>query len=138
MRDVNRERQDFRRLDLNLHPLSGGPDLGIIVTGIGDDLIDHGVGVVGVVVEEDQFLGAGAHGDIHRLAPMAVSPTFFAGVVLIRQVLRVVDQHIGTFGQFADVLIEHGMPRLVVGGVDDDFVFGFQTETQASLGMIQP
>src|SRR3954462_13973799 len=58
MRDVNRKQRDSRSSELDLHAFRGGPDFGVVVAGVGNDLVDHRVGMVGIVVEKHQFLCA--------------------------------------------------------------------------------
>src|SRR5256885_2132827 len=54
------------------------------------------------------------------------------------EVLTIVDQNVSAFGQLADIFVEDGMAGLVIGGVDDHFVLGLETEAEASLGMVEP
>ncbi len=52
--------------------------------------------------------------------------------------MRVIDQHISSFSQLADVLVELFVARFVVRGVDEHFVFGLKPEPQAPLWMVEP
>ena len=70
---------EIQDLQLDLHPLGGGADFGIVAAGVGDDFVDDGVGVVGVVMVENQFFRAAFHHDIDGLAPVAVAPAAAAG-----------------------------------------------------------
>src|SRR5579872_5694781 len=94
--------------------------------------------MLGVMVEEDQFLGAAFHHDIHRLAPVRVSPAALAGGVLFRKVLRVIDEQVGAFGELAYVLVEDRMSGFVIRRVHDDLIIGLNAEAQAALRMVQP
>ncbi len=69
---------------------------------------------------------------------MAVSPAVAAGLVLFRKILSIVDEDICAFSEFADGFIENGIAGLVVGGVDENSIFGFQAEAHASLRMVEP
>src|SRR5689334_6290767 len=94
--------------------------------------------MVGIVVEENEFLGAAFHDDIYGFAPMAVSPAALLGLVLVRQILRVVDEQVGPFGQLTNVLIKERMSGLVIRSVDQHALFGFDAETQAALRVVEP
>src|SRR5579864_1609172 len=94
--------------------------------------------MIGIVVEENQLAGAAFHDNVHSLTPMAMSPSALVGLVLFREVLRVINQHIRSFCQLADAFIKYGMAGFVVRGVDQHLSFGLQTETKAALRMIQP
>ena len=65
--------------------------------------VDDDVAVVGIVMVEDEFLDAALLGDIDGLAPVAVSPAAAASFVFVGKILRVVDEHVGAFGQIAHV-----------------------------------
>src|SRR5262249_24645005 len=58
----------------DLHSLCGGPDLRIVLASLGHNGIDALIGVVGIVVEEDEFLCAAFHHHIHGFTPVAMSP----------------------------------------------------------------
>ena len=94
--------------------------------------------MVRIVVEEDQFLGAAFHHNIDRFTPVAVAPAAFPGGVLLRQILRVIDEDVRAFRELAHVLVEDGVSRLIVSGIDNHFIFGLNAEAEASLGMIEP
>ncbi len=123
---------------MHLHAFAGGADARVVVLGLAHDAVDGFIAVVGIVVEKHQFFGAALHRDVDAFAPRAVSPALFELLVLVGQVLRVVDEHVGALCQFAHVLVEHGMAGLVIGGVDQDAVLGLQAETEAALRMVQP
>ena len=130
-------RKNWGQLELDLHPLGGGADFGIVITGIFDDRVDDGVGVLGIVMVENQFFGAAFHDDVDGLAPMAVSPAATAGDVFFGKVLRVVDEYVGTVGQFAHGFVKVCIAGLIVRGVNQNAIFGLQTEPHASLRVIQ-
>src|SRR5208337_1905944 len=111
---------------------------GIVVAGLVNDLVDDGVGVVGIVVEEDEFLRAALHYHVDGFAPVTVSPAAAVGFVFLGKILCIVDEHVRAFSQFADSFVEVGIAGLVVGGVDEDSVFGFEAEAHASLRMVEP
>src|ERR1700733_4386753 len=69
---------------------------------------------------------------------MAVSPAAAAHCVLLRKVLRVIDQNVGAFGQLAHAFVELRIARFVVGCVHQHAFFRFDPESQAPLRMIQP
>jgi len=94
--------------------------------------------MVGIVVEENQFLGAAFHDDVDGFAPVAVSPALLARGIFFRQVLCVIDQQVGALGQLADAFIEHRIAGLVVRGVDQGLALCFHAEAQAALRMIEP
>ncbi len=127
-----------QQLQLDLHPFSGGAYFGIVVSGFVDDLVDDGVGVIGIVMEEHEFFGAALHDYINGFAPVAVSPAAAMRFVFFGKILRIVDEDVRAFCQFADGFIEGGVAGLVVGSVDQDSIFGFEAETHASLGMVEP
>jgi hypothetical protein len=81
-----------RGLELDLHAFAGGSDFGIVVARFFDDVVDALIRVIGIVVEEDQFLGSTLHNDVDGFAPVAVSPAAFLGFVLFGQILGVVNQ----------------------------------------------
>jgi len=83
-----------------------GLNLGIVVAGVGDNFVYNGVGVLGIVVIENQFLGTTFHDYVDGLAPVAVSPAPAAGGVFVGKILGVVDQNVCAFSQLADVLVE--------------------------------
>lgn len=89
-------------------------------------------------MKENQLLRTALRDDVDGFAPMAVSPSAPLGFVFIWQILRVINEHVGAFGQFAHVAVKDGMTRLVVGGIHEDSIVGFETETKTSLGMIKP
>lgn len=89
-------------------------------------------------MEEHEFLGTTLGGDVDGFPPMAVSPTAALGFVFLGQILGVINEHVGTFGEFADVAVKNGMAGLVVGGVNENSVVGFEAEAETSLGMIEP
>ena len=68
---------------------------------------------------------------------MAVPPAA-VGVNFLRQVLGIVDEHVGLLGKLADSLVEDRIARLVIGGVNQDGVARLQAESKAPLRMIQP
>ena len=69
---------------------------------------------------------------------MAVSPASPAGFVLAGEILRVIDQHIRAGCQFAHVLVEDGVSGLVIGGIHEHPVLGFEPKPHATLGMVEP
>ena len=94
--------------------------------------------MVRVMVEENKFLCAAFHDDVDGFAPVAMSPALFAGGVFFRKILRVVDEQVGAFSQFADALIKHGIARLIVSGVNNDFALSFHAKAETALGMVEP
>src|ERR1700683_1688046 len=69
---------------------------------------------------------------------MAVSPAAAARLVLFGKILRVVDEHVRAFGQLAYSFIEFNVAGFVVGGVDENSIFGFDAKSHATLRMVQP
>ena len=65
------------------HSFRRRPHLWIVVLRFLHDPVDAGVVVVGIVVKQDQFLGAALHDYIDRFAPVAVSPTPLASLVFL-------------------------------------------------------
>ena len=94
----NETRGSLRKLQADLHAFGGGADFGVIILRVGDYLVDDDVAVVGIVMVENQFLGAAFHHDVDGLAPVAVSPAAAAGGVFFGKILRVVDEDVGAFG----------------------------------------
>src|SRR5580698_1655519 len=88
-REGNQKQKE--QLRFNFHAFGGGANFGIVVARFGDDLVDDGVGVVGVVMEKDEFLGAAFHDDVDGFAPVAVAPAAAVGSVFFGKILRVVD-----------------------------------------------
>src|SRR5205807_5220882 len=107
-----------------------------MLAGGGHDCVYALVGMVGIVVEKNQFFRPALHHNVDGLPPMAMPPAALAGFIFFRQILSIVDQHVCAFRQFTDVLIEYGMAWLIVRGIDQHLALGFQPEPQATLGMI--
>ena len=125
------------RAQKNLHALGGGADSGIIAACVADNFVDDLVGMLGIVVIENQFLRAALHGDVDGFAPMAVSPAPTTRRVFFGQILRVINKKVGAFGQVAYGFVELNVSRFVVGGIDKDAIFRFHAEPEASLRMIE-
>src|SRR5689334_11001167 len=89
-------------------------------------------------MEEDEFFSSALHYYIDGLAPMAVAPAALAGFVFFGKVLSVVDQNVGAFGEFAQVLVETLIAGFVVGGVNQNAFLALDAESQAALRVIQP
>src|SRR5437588_12866593 len=77
-----------------LHSLSRSAHTGIVVARFLHYLVDAGIVMVGVMVKQDEFLGAAFHHDLDGFAPMAVSPSALVSLVFLRQVLSIVDQNV--------------------------------------------
>ena len=92
--------------------------------------------MIGIVVEQNQLFRPAFHDDVNRLSPVTVPPATFVSFIFFRQILRIVDQHIGARRQFAHTFIKLGISRLVVGRVNHHPLFAFQPETHAALRMV--
>jgi len=95
-----------RILQIDLHPFGRRAHFGIVVAGFFHDLVDHGVGVLGIVVEQYKLFRAALHHYIDGFAPMAVSPAPSARFVFLGKILCVIDEDVGAFGQLAHSLVE--------------------------------
>jgi len=94
--------------------------------------------MVRVMVEENEFLRAAFHDHIDGFSPVAMSPALFAGSVLFRKILRVIDEQVRAFSQLADALIKDRIARFIVRGVNNDFALSFHAEAKAALRMVEP
>jgi len=113
--DLRHEKQKHgHQLQLDLHLFSGGSHFGIVVAGFVDDLVDDGVGVIGVVMEEHEFFGATFHDYINGFTPVAVSPAAAVSFVFFGEILRVLNEHIRAFSQFADGFCETGLRQILI------------------------
>src|SRR5581483_9462045 len=130
--------QEDHRLQQDFHAFSGGAHLGIVIACVGDHFIHDDVGVVGIVMIENQFLRAAFHHDIYSFAPVGMSPASAASGILLRQILGIVDQNVGAFRKLAYSLVESGIARLIIGGIHHYTLFSLNAKSQASLGMIEP
>src|SRR5579864_9646548 len=130
--------QQKRWLQHDLHALAGGADFGIVVARVGDNFVDDDVGVVGIVVVEDQFLGAAFHDYVDGLTPMAMSPATASSFVLFGKILRIVDQNVGAFSQLAHGFVEVGITGFIIRCVDQHAFFGFEAKSHAALRVVEP
>ena len=136
---ISNERRGLRATGhSDFHALGGRAHTGVVVARVLYDFVDERIVVVRIVVEKNEFLGTAFHYDFDRLAPVTMAPTPPAGLVFFGKILRVVNQHVGAFGKFADILVELLIARLVVGGVDQDAFPGLKPKAHASLWMVQP
>ena len=95
--------------------------------------------MVGIVVEENKFLGAAFHYDVDGFAPVTVSPALFARGIFFWQVLRVINQQVGALGQLAHIFLSHfhwdhiqGIPFFspLYNDRDNSFVFHSSSRTR--------
>src|SRR5208282_1515593 len=111
-------------LQHNLQALGGGAYARVIIAGFFHHFIQAEVVVVGIVVVEDQLFRSALHHYIDGFAPVTVSPAAPAGGVVFRQILGIVDKHVGALGQLAHALVEGRVSRFVVSGVNEYAIFG--------------
>src|ERR1700680_3268540 len=102
----------------NFHAFGGGTNFGIVVAGVLYYFVHGGICVVGVVMVENQFFGAAFHYYIHGFAPVAVSPAVAAGFIFFGKILRIVDEDVGAFGEFAHGFVKFCIAGFVVGRID--------------------
>src|SRR5690348_6375656 len=126
-----------RDADFDFHAFGGGTHPGIVIAGLAHDALDAGVVVVGIVMEEDEFLGAALHHHVDGFAPVTVAPAPAADFIFLGQVLGVVDEHVRTFGQLAYLLVEYSLARLVVGRVNQHAVARFHAEARQPWGWLR-
>src|SRR6202035_3338228 len=89
----------------DLHALRRGAQPRIVVASLFNHLVDAGVVMIGVVMEQDQILRTTLCDHIDSFAPMAVSPTSFA-LVFLGKILRVVNQNVGASRKLSHILVE--------------------------------
>ena len=121
-----------------LHAFRGRPHSGVILAGRANDPVNAVVGMIGIMVEKNEFPGPAFHHNIDCLAPMAMAPAALVRLIFLRKILGVVDQHVGALRQFPDVLIEDDMSRFVVGRVNEHLPAGFEPEPKTALRVIEP
>ena len=97
------------------------------------DLVEEGVAVRRVVMEEEQLTGAGFPGHPDGFYPGAVTPTVVLGV-FFGSVLGVVDEQVGPGGVVAQDIVERGMAVLQVRGIDDNCLPGLDAVATAPWG----
>src|SRR5271167_4306643 len=68
-------------LQLDFHPLGRRAHFGIVVARLFHDLVNHHIGVVGIVVKQDELFSSTFHNNIDGFAPVAVSPAAAARFV---------------------------------------------------------
>jgi hypothetical protein len=125
-------------LELDFEAFVSGAHAGEILRCVFHDGIDAGVGMVGIVMEEDELLGAAFHGDADGFAPMAVSPAAAGRFILFGKILRIVDKYVGAFSELAHVLVKQVVARFVIGGIDQHSFRSLDTESEAALRMMEP
>src|SRR5581483_11245789 len=91
---------------VDLHALCRTADARIVAPRFLYYLIDTGIVMIGVMVEENQFFGSRFHDNVYRFTPVAVSPAALASLVFCGKILRVVNQQIGASGKLSNRLVE--------------------------------
>src|SRR5580704_11372444 len=90
------------------------------------------------MVEEEEILNLRVACDLYSLKPARMAPPLARRGQLLRGILRIIDQDIGTVCELAETSIEFRDAGFVVGSVDDRTCRRIQAVAEASLGMIHP
>ena len=114
----------------------GDGGVGEVLAGPGEDGVEGGVVVVGVVVEEDQLFDVGAGGEAGGFEPCAMAPADAMGEELGR-VLSVVDEDVRVGGGVKQAGVGGGVAVFVVGGVDDGGVVAGDAIAGGSAGVVE-
>src|SRR5581483_9928720 len=120
------------------HAFGGRPDSRVVVSCFLHHLVDASVGVLRIIMEKNELLGAAFHHDIHGFAPVTVSPAALADLVFLGKVLSVVDQYVRAFRKLADALVECGIAGFVIGCIYDNALVTLHPKAHATLRMIEP
>src|SRR6266478_9205049 len=120
------------------HAFAGGEDGVKFLAGVAQNGVHDAVGGIRIVVEEDEGLGANFLGHADTVEPTGMAPTAAGAGELLRRVLSVVDENVGASGELAKALIELGVARLIIGGIDDRAGGRVDAKAQAALRVVEP
>jgi hypothetical protein len=98
----------------------------------------HDIVMIGIVMEQHQFLCAALRNYVDGFTPVAVPPAAFTGFVFFGKILRVINEDIAPSARACVRSCRTGISRFVVGGVDENSIFGFKAKAHASLRMVEP